>query len=326
MKYFLILLAIGLFILSCKERHNPHSVEEGTVEAQNSLEHDPYLERVSSKVDYAQEIKALDGIWVAEDYSGSFDKTRSAVKSKNVFDPSDPVALRINHKEIKDGILNVGYSMLHDHTRDFSKYTIVDKDTLIAGKSFQINLEETDTLNYHLTTDIIYFNYQSKSYFYWKATEDTIITLYRPKAIMNSKEKAIHFKRIKNGFELDNPYPEPLSFYTRKLTLAGNYTLKDSIGKTLTNSLLIGENGLASGYSTFENKFIHFSTDVYGCLGKIHHDYILLCDVEKMKYPKYIYERKGEDSISLYSREWREVRNGNIEYYPKAKLYELVRN
>ena len=51
-----------------------------------------------------EEIESLNGIWIAKDYYDSFEKTKSAVKSKYAFEHDYPVALRINSKEIKNGI------------------------------------------------------------------------------------------------------------------------------------------------------------------------------------------------------------------------------
>ena len=52
-----------------------------------------------------EEIKEIEGIWIAEDYYNSFESTKSAVKSKNAFDFNYPVAIRINSKEIKNGTI-----------------------------------------------------------------------------------------------------------------------------------------------------------------------------------------------------------------------------
>lgn len=42
-----------------------------------------------------RELTFLNGFWIAEEYSNSFVKTKSALLSKDAFDPNDPVALRI---------------------------------------------------------------------------------------------------------------------------------------------------------------------------------------------------------------------------------------
>ncbi len=60
-------------------------------------------------------INILEGIWIQNDFKKSFDSTRSINGSRNAFDYSLPVALRINKTEIYDGKLNIGYSTLHSH-------------------------------------------------------------------------------------------------------------------------------------------------------------------------------------------------------------------
>jgi hypothetical protein len=61
------------------------------------------------------QVKNLEGIWIAEDYLKSFEKTRSSLKSKDAFDLSYPVGLRVNSQELREDSLTIGYSVLHDH-------------------------------------------------------------------------------------------------------------------------------------------------------------------------------------------------------------------
>ena len=77
-------------------------------------------------------IESHSGIWIAENYYNSFEKTKSCLKSKKSFDPNAPVGLRINPSEIKNGILNVGFSSLHDHLLrpEVSEYMVINCDVM----------------------------------------------------------------------------------------------------------------------------------------------------------------------------------------------------
>jgi hypothetical protein len=44
------------------------------------------------------EINKLNGIWIAEKYYNSFEKTKSALKSEKAFPSNEPVGLRVNSK------------------------------------------------------------------------------------------------------------------------------------------------------------------------------------------------------------------------------------
>src|SRR5690606_10836775 len=101
--------------------------------------------------DKIQDLESINGIWIAEDYYNSFEKTNSAIKSKSAFFHNDPVALSINISEYKNGLLNIGFSVLHDHLLhpEVSEFILIDNDTIREQGSFKINLKSKDSLGYY---------------------------------------------------------------------------------------------------------------------------------------------------------------------------------
>ncbi len=274
-----------------------------------------------------QDLESINGIWIAEDYYNSFEKTNSAIKSKNAFYHNDPVALRINSSEYKNGLLNIGFSVLHDHLLhpEVSEFILKDNDTVREQGSFKINLKSKDSLGYYKTTKIDYFNYNWVSYLTWDSNNESVI-LYRPKSDEH-KEVEIKFKRVKSSFESHYKFPNPLYYYTRSKNLTGSYILKDSKGKVLSNNLTIYENGLVKGYSILENCTAYFSTDIY--CGLPSNEDIIIFKENVLNYESngYVYsfikDKKG--NIELYENEIGE--NDGIEVVKLAdKVYELVKN
>src|SRR5690606_12590421 len=155
----------------------------------------------------------------AEDYYNSFEKTNSAIKSKSAFFHNDPVALRINISEYKNGLLNIGFSVLHDHLLhpEVSEFILIDNDTIREQGSFKINLKSKDSLGYYKTTEIGYFNYNWVSYLTWSSNDQTFI-LYRPKKD-ELNELKIKFIKIKSSFDTKYKFPNPLYYYTRSKNL-----------------------------------------------------------------------------------------------------------
>ena len=271
-----------------------------------------------------EDIKTIEGIWIAEDYYNSFEKTRSAVESKNKFDFNYPVALRINSKEIKNGILNIGYSELHDHNLhpEISDYLVKNNDT-IRERSFKINLNKKDSIGYYKTTGISYFNYEWISYLTWD-TRNISLTLYKPKSSKH-QETYIRYKRITSEFKDDYLYPNPLYYYTRQKTIKGNYTLKDNKGTILSKNFQIKENGIASGFKDFENFTFYYSTDMY-CGLPLKSDLVIACeDILNNESKTYVFliERDNDENIYLHKR-----RMSNIQeaYVLGEKIYELIKN
>jgi hypothetical protein len=272
----------------------------------------------------AEEIKMMEGIWVAEDYYNSFENTKSAVESKNAFDFNYPVALRINSQEIRNGILNIGYSELHDHNihPEISDYSIKNKDT-IRERSFKINLNKKDSIGYYKTTDISYFNYEWISYLTWNIKKTSLI-LYKPKG-KGHQETFIKYKRVTSEFKDDYLFPNPLYFYTRLKTIKGNYTLKDNKGTVLSENFNIKENGIANGFEEFDNFTFYFSTDIY-CGLPLKSDLIIGCEDilnDKSKTVVFLIDIDENGNINLHKR-----RMSNIEesYVLGEKMYELKKN
>lgn len=229
------------------------------------------------QIKIVDEIKLLEGIWIAEDYKNSFDKTKSSIKSIQAFDADDPVGLRINKVELIDSFLNIGYGVLHDHGihPEISNYVVIDGDTIHEQGNFRINIEKQDSLNFYETSEIHYFNYESKSYLSWTFSPDTAIILSRP-ASENLEEKTIRYKRIINSLNGNYLFPNPIYYYTRSKTLVGTYVLRDSLNKVVSSNFHIDFDGKTKGYHPFKDKIFYFSTDIY-CGPKVTEDYIVLC-------------------------------------------------
>lgn len=272
------------------------------------------------------EIKSLNGIWVAENYYNSFEKTRSAVESKSAFPPTDPAALRINSAEIKNGVLNVGCAIPHDHflRPEVSKYAVVGKDTIHEDAYFEINLFSPDSLDFYKTSKPSPYFYWT-SYFKWNMV-DTSIILYRPPS-KEEDEKTIKYVRVKDKFEADYPFPNPLYYYVRSKTLVGDYVLKDSLGKVLAEQLKIQESGIISGYNDFENRTAYFSTDVY-CGGDTYVDFVIFCkDIITEDYPDsdclgYSYKKIDDKTIHLFKGSWYTI--DREEKNTLRKVFELI--
>jgi hypothetical protein len=271
-----------------------------------------------------KEIESVNGIWVAEDYYTSFEETKSAVESKNAFNFNYPVALRVNSKEIINGVLNIGYSELHDHIihPEISDYSLNKKDT-IRERCFKVNLNKKDSVGYYKTTDISYFNYEWISYITWNDKKTTLI-LYKPRG-KEHKETFIRYKRVTSEFKDDYLFPNPLYYYTRQKTIKGVYTLKDNNGIILSENFEIKENGIANGFEEFENFTFYFSTDIY-CGLPHKSDFIIICkDIldNDSKTCVFLIDRKENGNINFHKRKMSDI----DEYYVLGeKVYELTKN
>ncbi len=274
------------------------------------------------------QIKHLEGIWIAEDYLNSFDITKSSIKSKKAFDPNDPVGLRINSLELVDSFLNIGYSGLHDHMihPEISKYTVVGTDTIHEQGHFQINVKKSDSLNYHLTSEIFYFNFECKAYFSWSFSPDTLLILYRP-ATEKEKEITIKFKRISRSFKPNYLFPNPIYYYTRSKTLVGNYTLRDSLNNVVSSNFRIDFDGKTTGYLPFKNKIFHFSTDIY-CGPETTEDFILCFSYDEKFKPEgegFIYKRVDDKTIQFHKSEWVTTAEGYEKQEVGKMIYKLTK-
>lgn len=247
-----------------------------------------------------EKIEKYEGIWIAEEYYNSFEKTKNCIESKDSFDPNEPVGLRINTSEIKNGILNIGFSSLHDHLLrpEVSQYILNGKDTISEQGYFKIKLTEQNNLNEFPTSEIIFFSDNLKSSL---ILDKNKIILYRPKS-KELDERKIKFVRIKKIFDNDYKYPNPLYYYTRKKLLTGNYILKDSTDKITTTNLKILPNGTIIGYEKFNGKKIYYSTDIY-CGLPVIDEFVLICDEIKnynSNCEGFVFKKVNNTTIHLY--------------------------
>lgn len=249
------------------------------------------------------DIQGLAGIWIAEPYLQSFDTSLSSIQSRDAFSGHDPVGLRINPDEIQNGILNIGFSTLHNHSLfpEISTYKVAGGDTIWEEGHFTVNLLEADSLGYRRNSSIYYFDYNWISYIKWETGADPRILLFRPEGKENT-EKTITFKRFQKGFKPDYPYPNPAYAYTRFRTLVGDYYVQDGRSNLLASQLRISENGSMIGFEPFEGQVCYFSTDIY-CGPRETEDLIMIFQIEKPSNPKdklYLYVREDEETIALY--------------------------
>ena len=109
--------------------------------------------------------------------------------------------------------------------------------------------------------------------------------------------------------------------------MVGSYTLKDNSNKVLTNNLNINPNGQVIGFPLFENKFVHYSTDIY-CGPPTIDDFVLFCDDVKIKdydCSGFVYKKFDQNTIYLYDTFPR------LELEEKDKtlgieIYRLIKN
>lgn len=274
------------------------------------------------------QLKNLEGIWIAEDYKNSFDKTLSSIHSKWVFDPGFPVGLRINKQEISDSSLSIGFGVLHDHLihPEISRFTVINNDSIFEQGHFRINFIKSDSLNFHQTSEIYYFSYESRAFLTWTFSPDTALILYRP-ANQNEPESIIRFKRISNTFDVDYPFPNPIYYYSRIKTLTGTYVLRDSLNNVVSDYFQIKLNGTTEGYLPFQNKIFYFSTDVY-CGPTLVEDLVLVCLFDDNLEPEcntFIYKRINEKTIEFRKSIWIENDEGEIEQQPSKLIYSLTK-
>ena len=217
----------------------------------------------------------MEGVWIAKQYHDTFLKTKSAINSIRAFDPHLPVALRINLNERKNGLLHIGYSVLHDHMirPEVSGSAVVENDTIYEQGFFTIDLTLSDSSGYYRAkTDYSYFD-PSVLYLKWNAASRTIdVCIVRDSITVID----IAYERILDAFDQEHSYPNPLYQYTRSTILSGDFILEDDAGRILTRELKIAPTGFVSGYAQFNGLKAIYSTDVY-CGGPMPYDVVLFC-------------------------------------------------
>lgn len=259
-------------------------------------------------------IDAYNGIWIAKPYYESFEKTGSAIASKKAFSFSDAVGLRINSTEIKDSIITIGFSRLHDHMLhpETSRYLVSGKDTIYEQGSLYINLLEQNEDSFLLHS---YFN---NKYF----TSKKITFKNGQLFITDNKKKRIAYVRITKDFPYS--YPNPLYYYTRKRVLAGTYILKDSTRKVVSKNLTINGKSIITEYKPLKGYTAFYSTDIY-CGPPRLDDLVILCkDTVRFKDCKVFVIKKKKNKIKLYRRSARHIYSENKKlgkpYYVLTKI------
>ena len=268
-------------------------------------------------------IKSIEGIWIQEDFKKSFDITRSITKSKNVFAPELPVGLRINTNEVTDSILNIGYSVLHDHSRhpEVSRFFIQEKDTVYEQGSLLLDLRTNKGQMSFNIGYIPYFNAENtSSYFSIKRTKSKTIL-----CLVNESFDTLKFVRFKRGIAKENPFPNPLYNYTLSRTLTGNYKLFNPDQKLISQNIIIKDNGDIIGFKDFEKKKIYYSTDIY-CGMPISHDVAVICEYPTTDYmynvlvcQAYIIKRSNNGDVVLYNYNWNDDIAFHFEKQKKVK-------
>lgn len=253
---------------------------------------------------FGSHIKNLSGIWIATDFKESFDTTRSMVKSKKAFDGTTPVGFRFNPKESDKEKAVIGFGSLHSHLfhPEVSGYCIQNGDTIREMGNFEIDLNQKDSAGFYKIPDIYFYGESKTCLLRIVYSTDTTIELINTETntLFRSKSK---YSRISRSFESDYQFPNPRDFYIRKVTLVGDYILRDSTNKIISNDFIIQPNGVCKGYSELENKKIHFNTDHY-CGPPSTIDGAIFFDPNNIRNSEtkfYVYKRKTDGQIQLWS-------------------------
>lgn len=290
----------------------------------------PYL--IFGQGKFNNHVKSIEGVWIESEFQTYFDTTLSMlelskrkyiIRKKHL--PIMPIGLRINSAEIKNNSINIGYGILHSHNffPEVSNYCIQQNDTVYEQGSFNINLDQIDSLGSYEIPDLYYmYNISPTCYLRINYALDTTITITR-EPTDQIPEIIISFQRIQSKFSPDYPYPNPRDLYIRGKTLVGDYTLKDRNDMVLSNNLEIHSNGIINGYSEWENKKIDFNTDVF-CGGQTEFDKVLIYDSNKISDSKsklFIYNAIEDKTIQLL--DIRTINNNSEVHQVK---YTLTKN
>ena len=260
---------------------------------------------------FGTHLENIEGIWVENSFKNYFDSIPSMMEySKNLFRSERdisiyPIGLRIQSVEQKDGVLNIGYGVLHSHMLhpEVSRKCIQKNDTIYEQGSFSIKLNLTDSAGYYRIPDLMdIYVIGAPCYLRINYGQDTTITIFRA-ATEQIKEIKIEFLRVSNRFTDSYPFPNPRDFYVRDMTLVGSYVLKDSTDKVISQNFTINPNGSFEGIQQWENKKIEFVTDVF-CGGPAVFDKVIIYDPENINNTEvelFIYKRNEIGVIQFYS-------------------------
>lgn len=280
---------------------------------------------------FGTHLENIEGIWVENSFKSYFDSIPSMMKYSKNLSRSErdisiyPIGLRIQSVEQKDGVLNIGYGVLHSHVLhpEVSRKCIQHNDTIYEQGSFFINLNQTDSSGYYKIPDLMDL-YAIGSPCFLKIdyqVDDTTITILR-KASEQIDEIVIKYKRIAKLFTPSYAYPNPRDFYVRDRTLVGSYVLKDSTDKVISTNFKINANGTFSGIGHWQNQKIEFVTDVF-CGGPATFDKVIIYDPENINNTEvelFIYQRKEQGIIQFFS-----YKIENSELVINKSMYTLIK-
>ncbi len=280
---------------------------------------------------FEMHLENIEGIWIESSFKNYFDSIPSMMEYSKSLAHSNhdisiyPIGLRIHSVEQKEGVLNIGYGVLHSHVLhpEVSRKCVQLNDTIYEQGSFSINLNQTDSSGYYKIPDLVdlyaigspcflKINYQG---------DDTTITIFR-KATEQIDQIVIKYKRIAKSFSPSYAYPNPRDFYVRERTLVGSYVLKDSTDNVISSNFTINANGTFNGIGPWQNQKIEFVTDVF-CGGPATFDKVIIYNPENINNPEvelFIYQRIDEEIIQFFNYK---VENG--ELFINKLRYTLIR-
>ncbi len=216
---------------------------------------------------YSQEkqishVKKFAGIWVAEAYYHSLEKTKSPFRSKNTFNRWDPVALRINPLESSNDTLHIGFSNLAGHILhpEVSMYTTIEGEKVEEEGYFKLVFPQKDSSGYYKTLPKTVQGDKWHSQLRFDTLTNSIYYYRKPTA--QTKVKPIKYIKVAQDFNEEYPFPNPLYFYLRKNILYSEYRLKDAQGNILSPKVEIRNNKI-HGFPAFEGDYVVISTDLY---------------------------------------------------------------
>lgn len=263
------------------------------------------------QIKFGAHLEKIEGIWIESSFKNYFDSIPSMMEYSMSLARSQrdisiyPIGLRIQSNEQKQGVLNIGYGVLHSHLLhpEVSKACIQNNDTIYEQGSFSIKLNQTDSSGYYKIPDLMdLYAIGSSCYMKISYQEDTTITILRT-ATEQIGEIIIKFKRVTTKFTHSYPYPNPRDYYVREKTLVGTYVLKDSMDEIISSNFTISPNGMFNSTGLWANRKIEFVTDVF-CGGPAIFDTVIIYDpnnINKTDVELYIYKRKDENQIQFLS-------------------------
>jgi len=257
-----------------------------------------------SQGNFGSHLENLSGIWIATDFKNSFDTTHSMVKSKKTFDGTTPIGFRFNLKESDEKKAVIGFGSLHSHLfhPEVSGYCIQNGDTIREMGNFKIDLNQKDSAEFYRIPDIYFYGDDLTCLLRVIYSTDTTIELINtePSTLFPSK---CRYSRISKSFDSDYQFPNPRDYYIRKVTLVGEYILRDSANQVVSKDFIIQPNGICKGYSELEGKKIHFNTDHY-CGPPSTHDGAIFFDPNNIRNSEtkfFVYKRKADGQIQLWN-------------------------